>query len=76
MLDELDRGIRLEVTACAAGWCRGRWEDTDGYVEQAALVDPSAVPVKPPVARPQGCVRSRVTGSGYHNGLYYEFCPR
>ena len=76
VLDELDRGVRLDVTACVAGWCRVRWENTDGYVEQTALVDPSAVPVKPPVPGPQGCVQSRVTGSGYHKGLYYEFCPR
>ena len=81
VLDELDRGVRVDVTACAAGWCRVRWENTDGYVEQAALVDPAAVPVKPPMPgppapAPQGCVQSRVTGPGYANGLDYEFCPR
>ena len=76
VLDELDRGVHLDVVACAAGWCRVRWEDTDGYVERAALVDSSAVPLKPPAAQPQGCVQSRVTGSGYHNGLDYQFCPR
>ena len=76
VLDELDRGIHLDVVQCAAGWCRVRWEDTDGYVEQSALVDPAAVVTKPPVPGPQGCVESRVTGSGYKKGLYYEFCPR
>ena len=76
VLDELDRGVRLDVVQCAAGWCRVAWEDTTGYVEQAALADPAAVPLKPPVPGPQGCVESRVTGSGYKKGLYYEFCPR
>jgi uncharacterized protein YraI len=74
VLDELDRGVRLDVTRCAAGWCQARWEDTVGYVEQDALLAPAAVPAKPPA--PQGCVESRVTGSGYHNGLDYAFCPR
>ena len=76
VLDELDRGIHLDVVACEAGWCRVQWEHSNGYVEQTALVDPAAVPAKPPVPGPQGCVQSRVTGPGYHKGLYYEFCPR
>ena len=76
VLDELDRGVRLDVAQCESGWCRVRWEDTVGYVEQTALVDPTAVPAKPPTPGPQGCVESRVTGPAYRKGLYYQFCPR
>ena len=76
VLDELDRGVHLDVAQCEAGWCRVNWENTTGYVEQTALLNPAAFPDKPPVPGPQGCVQSRVTGPGYKKGLYYEFCPR
>lgn len=76
VLDEVDRGVRLDVLRCEAGWCRVYWENSVGYVEQTSLADPAAVPVKPSAPAPAGCVQSRVTGSGYRGGLEYEFCPR
>ena len=70
VLDELDRGIRLDVLACDSGWCRVRWDGTDGYVEQAALVDPAAVPAKPPAPGPPRGGRPRVPGRGDRQGLF------
>ena len=76
VLDELDRGKTLEVLSCAEGWCKVLNEDSVGYVEQKWILQPSSMPHKPQVAGPDGCVQSRVTGSGYKGGLEYRFCPR
>ena len=76
VLDELDRGETLNVISCNNGWCQVQNGRSTGYAEQKSLVQPSAMPQKPATPGPQGCVESRVTGSGYHKGLYYQFCPR
>ncbi len=76
VLDELDRGKMLEVLSCKDGWCEVRDEDSIGYTEQEWIVQPGALPGKPQVSGLDGCVQSRVTGSGYTGGLEYQFCPR
>ncbi len=76
VLDELARGKMLEVLSCSNGWCKVLNEDSVGYAEQEWIVQPGALPGKPPVPGPDGCVESRVTGSGYTGGLNYQFCPR
>lgn len=76
VLDELDRGKTLEVLSCDNGWCQVQNGRSIGYTEQKWIVRPSAMPEKPRTPGPEGCVESLVTGSGYKNGLSYQFCPR
>ena len=76
VLDELDRGKTVDVLACANGWCQIRNEDSIGYTEQKWILKPDEMPQKPHTAGPDGCAESRVTGSDYHRGLGYTFCPR
>ena len=71
--DELDRGLKLEVLSCTGGWCQVQYGRSIGYAEQKSLIDPNAAPAKPAVPGPEGCVESRITGSGYRKGLYCQF---
>ena len=75
VLDEMDRGQSVDVIGCTGDWCQVVFEQTTGWVEKAAVVVPGDIPAQPPVPGPQGCVESRVTGSGYTGGLMYRFCP-
>ena len=76
VLDELTRGKMVDVLSCKDGWCQVRNEDSIGYAEQEWILPPGGLPGKPLVPGPDGCVESRVTGSGYTGGLEYQFCPR
>ena len=75
VLNELDRGVTLEVLACDGGWCKVQSETSTGYVEQSALSDPSAFTPEPTTqAASDGCFDSHETG--YGKGENWHYCPR
>ena len=75
VLEELTRGMLVDVLSCDGGWCRVQNGNTLGYVEQSALVQVAAMPAKPPIAPPDAaCFDSQQ--AGYKNGELYRFCPR
>ncbi len=76
VLDEFGRGKMIDVLSCQNGWCQVRNEDSIGYTEQKWILKADQMPEKPTMPGPEGCVESRVTGSGYHGGLDYRFCPQ
>ena len=72
VLDELDRGHRVEVLSCADAWCRIQEGRSVGFVEQAALLATAASPAR--AAPLPGCFESRA--EGYAGGEVYRYCPR
>ena len=75
VLEELERGVMLDVLSCQNDWCRVQNGRTVGFVEQSALLAPGAMPVKP--ASPPAsaaCFESRL--NGYGTGDMYRYCSR
>jgi hypothetical protein len=76
VIDELDRGVSLDVLSCSSGWCKVRDDDSIGFVEQKWIQERNAMPPKPQQTVEADCVQARITGSGYKGGLEYLFCSR
>lgn len=75
VLEELDRGVMLDVLSCQDGWCQVQNGRTLGFVEQSTLLAPGAVPLKP--ANPPAsaaCFESRSTS--YDTGETFRYCSR
>lgn len=72
VVDELARGVTLDVLACNDQWCQARLGRVVGYVERAAL-DPGTLAASRP-ADGQGCFSSR--RAGYGAGEEFRYCPR
>ena len=75
VLEELSRGVMLDVLSCERGWCQVRNGRTVGFVEQSALLAPGALPAKPgaPPASAD-CFGSRQ--AGYGSGEQFRYCSR
>ena len=75
VLEELSRGVTLEVLSCENDWCQVRNGRTLGFVERAALLAPGAMPEKPVVPPASAaCFESRQTG--YRAGELFRYCSR
>ena len=75
VLNELERGVPVEVLSCANGWCQVQTSLTTGYVEESAISHPEQIQPKPAVqAEGDGCFDSHETG--YGKGETWRYCPR
>lgn len=75
VLQELARGMTVDVQSCADKWCMIQVGRVTGYLEQANLGQqppPSLFPA--PAANATGCFDSR--RDGFHGGETYRYCPR
>lgn len=75
VLEELSRGVMLEVLSCEHEWCQVRNGRTVGFVERSALLAPGALPAKPAVPPASaGCFESRQ--GAYGTGEMFRYCMR
>ncbi len=76
MLDEVERGVVVEVLSCDDAWCRVQFGGTFGYLEKAVLIVAGSMPDKPagqPANEP-ACFESR--RAGYGKGELLRYCPQ
>ncbi len=72
VIDELQRGQRLDVLACNDSWCRVALEEKVGYVDRDAI-QPVGQAAPLPQAIPDLCFDARTFG--YAKGEVWRYCP-
>lgn len=75
VLDELDRGEKVDVVSCDDTWCKVISKQKTGYVEKANLYAPEAVPNKPAV-QPASDACFEAQQSGYDKGETWRYCRK
>lgn len=70
VLDELQRGVFLDVQSCDGQWCVVRYGNAVGYVERAALRNGTMI--EQPARPSSDCFESK--RSGYAGGELFRYC--
>ena len=75
VVDELDRGEKVDVVSCDDIWCKVVSKHKTGYVEKVNLYAPGAILTKP-AAQPtrDGCFEAQQ--SGYDKGENWRYCQK
>ena len=75
VLNELDRGVVVEVLSCDGGWCKVEADRATAYVEQALIAQQEAPTPQPvPQVASDACFESHETG--YGKGETWRYCPK
>ena len=75
VLNELDRGTKLDVLACENGWCHVQTGRDTGYVEQSAISQSGPL-TDPPTDQVQSDACFDSHEAGYGKGENWHYCPR
>ncbi len=75
VLNELDRGVVVEVLSCDGGWCKVEADRATAYVEQSVIAQQTAATPQPEKqVQSDACFESHETG--YRKGETWRYCPR